>query len=292
MKINVAVIASLACQVLPCFAQAPYPAIRVKVITYNIHHGEGLDGKVDLDRIAEVVRVARPDIVCLQEVDRNLPRTGQADMPGLLAEKLKMNVVFEPNLEFDGGEYGNCTLTRFEVMSHENIRLPGIEGAEPRGCLRTTIRVGDQLLDVLNTHFGLDKAERKEQAAAILRHVRDVPTILAGDLNEDVRGSSVQALLGRFEDTDRKNAGSERMTHPAGAPKAKIDFILVSGVRRVLSARVVAGTVPAVASDHLPFVAELDVASPSDRTSSDRTSAEGIYDNDDERVTEAVEEGT
>ncbi len=246
----------------------------LKVVSYNIHHGEGRDGIVDLDRIAAVIRDTNADVVCLQEMDRNLPRTQHLDFPKLLSEKLGMAVVFEPNYRFDGGEYGNATFTRLDMVSHENYCLPTPLGIEPRGCLRTTVRADGVAIDILNTHLGLKPAERKEQASAILNLLRDVPTVLAGDLNETRDKPAVRTLLARLRDT----AGA--------ATPAKIDFVLVSSSIDTVSSRLVTTPITAIASDHLPFVAEISVKRPSDVAA-----REGIYDNDDPRVTEAVGEG-
>ena len=51
------------------------------MLSYNIHHGEGTDGKLDLARIAAVIKAAKPDLVVLQEVDRNTTRTGRSIRP-------------------------------------------------------------------------------------------------------------------------------------------------------------------------------------------------------------------
>jgi len=258
-------------------ARAGQDAAGVSVMTYNIRHAEGLDGKVDLDRIAAVIRAAHADIVCLQEIDRDLPRTQHMDFPKLLGEKLGMTAVFEPNYLFDGGEYGNATLTRLEVVSHENLKLPAPRGVEPRGCLRTTVRVGDRTVDVLNAHLGLDAGQRKDQADAILKAIRNVPTILAGDFNEHATEPGVAALLTRLRDTAERGA----------AGKERIDFILVSSDVDVLSSRVLSTPETMIASDHLPRVADVRV-----KAAIDKAADKGVHDNDDERVTEAIEEGT
>ncbi len=49
-------------------------------MTYNIHHGEGTDGKLDLERIAALIKQEQADIVALQEVDRSATRTGKRDL--------------------------------------------------------------------------------------------------------------------------------------------------------------------------------------------------------------------
>jgi endonuclease/exonuclease/phosphatase family metal-dependent hydrolase len=256
-------------------------------MTYNIHHAEGRDHKVDLDRIAAIVRAAHADVVCLQEVDRHLPRTQRLDFPTLLAQRLNMTVVFEPNYQFGGGDYGNATLTRLDVVSHENIRLPGPDKSEPRGCLRTTVRVGDQIVDILNAHLGLDAAERKDQADAILKALRDVPTILAGDMNETRAEPAVRLLMGRFRDATAENSGDNAATFPSHQRKRRIDFVFVSEGIDVLSSRVLSTPETAVASDHLPFAADLQIRPPADKPAE-----QGVRDNDDERVTEAIVEGT
>ena len=51
----------------------------VRVLSYNIKHGEGMDREVDLERAAAVIRAARPDIVTLQEIDWNTSRTERVD---------------------------------------------------------------------------------------------------------------------------------------------------------------------------------------------------------------------
>ena len=80
----------IATLVLLCFAgcastsKQASPAV-FRVMTYNIHHGEGLDGKVDLQRIAELIKREQADIVALQEVDKGVQRTARRDLPAELA---------------------------------------------------------------------------------------------------------------------------------------------------------------------------------------------------------------
>lgn len=219
------------------------------VLTYNIHHGAGMDGKLDLDRIVRVIQSAHPAVVCLQEVDRNLPRTNHLDFPALLAEKLGMNVIFEPNYRFDGGEYGNALFTKLDVVSYANHALPNPKNAEPRGCLQVTVKVGGREVDFLDAHLGLDAEERTAQAEAILGWVRAAPTVLSGDMNEDVDGGGMRVLLKRFTDAvDKKSPGKRK----------QIDHILVSGGVRILSSRILDTPESRVASDHLPCLAVLE----------------------------------
>jgi len=257
---------------------------RVRVLTYNIHHGAGRDEKLDLDRIAALIHEQQPDIVCLQEVDRNQPRSGKLDFPALFAAKLNMQGVFESNYNFDGGHYGNMTLTRFPVVSHENIALPGPAGREPRGCLRVTVRVNDRELDVFNTHLGLEAEERKAQVSAILPHIGDRPTVLAGDFNATLQEPPLQILLQKFKTTNPVEPVPDDAR--AVKPRRQIDFILVSGPVDVLSSRIISGPVAAIASDHLPVMADI-----LPRAELSDSAEKGIHDTNDERVDEAITEG-
>ena len=111
----------------------------LSVMTYNIHHGEGTDGKVDIERIAAVIKQADPDLVALQEVDQKVKRSGQIDQPAELARLTGLHVVFGGNLPLEGGEYGNAVLSRFPIKRHENHSLPRTDGGEQRGVLGSRI---------------------------------------------------------------------------------------------------------------------------------------------------------
>jgi len=228
----------------------------VRILTYNIHHAEGVDGVLDLERIARVIERSGAAVVCLQEVDRNLPRTKGKDFPAWFSERLKMGVVFEANYRFDGGEYGNATLVRGEVLAHENLALPGPVGAEPRGCLRARVRVDGKELTVWNTHLGLLLAEREEQTKAILDVLPEGPVLLAGDMNEVPEGPPIQRLLSRFVDTLPLAAkGEDAPVHTVRG--RRIDYIFAAGGFRVVDARIMADEETRLASDHLPYWVEV-----------------------------------
>ncbi len=226
--------------------------VPIRVVTYNIHHGEGRDQRIDLDRIAGVIRDTNANVVCLQEVDRNQPRSQQLDFPAELSKRWGMPVVFENNYSFNGGEYGNAILTRLEVVSHENIVLPNPNDAEPRGCLKTVVRTPAGNVQIVNTHLGLNETERAQQVEALLKAVGQEPLILAGDLNEGVDQPGVAKIAAKYQDALGK----------AGVPKthgkrARIDHIFVSSEFEVVFSRMISTSVTSIASDHLPYMTEM-----------------------------------
>src|SRR5690242_10620478 len=102
MRFLTFVAALAAALVLSAFDTHSAEPLVLRVLTYNIHHGEGVDRQFDLSRIADVIRSASPDLVALQEVDRNTHRTGNVDQPAELARLMGMHVAFEPNIKFEG----------------------------------------------------------------------------------------------------------------------------------------------------------------------------------------------
>src|SRR5678816_4124683 len=97
----------------------------LRIMTYNIHVGVGMDKKLDLQRIADVINKERPDLVGLQEVDRGVERTQRKDEIVELAQLTRMEYAFAPNLDYQGGKYGVAILSRFPVaVSYTHLTLP------------------------------------------------------------------------------------------------------------------------------------------------------------------------
>ncbi|NOX58758.1 MAG: hypothetical protein GXP29_07870 [Planctomycetes bacterium] len=89
------VLAVAALSVMSCVSTQP----ALRMLTYNIHHGEGMDGRIDLDRIAHVIHEADADLVTLQEVDCGVERTNRIDQPKRLAELASLRMLIEHHLE-------------------------------------------------------------------------------------------------------------------------------------------------------------------------------------------------
>ena len=240
------------------------PAFELRVLTYNIHHAEGTDGVLDIDRIVGVIRASKADIVCLQEVDQFLSRTERMDMPDLFRKKLGMNGVFGANYHFDDGHYGNLTLSRFPIAASTNIVLPNPFGDEPRGWLTTVVSIplgggsnAHTNVDVCNTHFGLKSEERRQQALDIVSSLpSNAQAIVAGDLNETTEAAGVQLLLEKLIDSDEADVKTK--TIPSKSATKRIDYILHRGFS-ARSLSIVNSEHSTIASDHLPLVAEFQL---------------------------------
>src|SRR5690348_4890030 len=91
---------------------------KITVLTYNIHHGAGTDGKYDLSRVADVIKKSGADLVALQEVDKGTKRT-KDDQPAELEKLTGLHAVFGNAMNYDGGEYGDLILSRYPVGATE-----------------------------------------------------------------------------------------------------------------------------------------------------------------------------
>jgi endonuclease/exonuclease/phosphatase family metal-dependent hydrolase/dienelactone hydrolase len=230
---------------------------QLRVLTYNIHHGQGVDGKLDLQRIAKVIRSASPDMVALQEVDQNVGRSESIDQPALLARLTDMQVVFGGNISLQGGEYGNAVLSKLPILAHQNQLLPRIDNGEQRGVLVTQLRVGRQVLSLLATHFDHRRDDRERLASAeMIKQIAldrvPVPTVLAGDINA-TRDSPVLNSLTQVWTIAGEN---EQPTIPVAKPERQIDFVLTDPTDRWRVVKTEVIDEP-IASDHRPLLAVL-----------------------------------
>jgi len=231
-----------------------------RVMTYNIHHGEGQDGKVDLVRIADIIKREQADLVALQEVDRGVARTDRRDLPAELAQLTGLSCVFSNNYHFQGGEYGNAVLTRFPILGATNLHYQMLRTNEQRGLLQATVAVHGRPLVFMNTHIDhrRDDAERL-QSVRELRGVAEAcgrtPIIVCGDFN-DTPASRVHGQLAEvFTDAWETAGEGPGWTYPANHPAKRIDYVWISksAAIEVVGARVI----PSDASDHAALVVEL-----------------------------------
>ena len=243
-------------QIIFATTDPPQPP-QLRVLTYNIHHGEGIDGKLDLARIARVIESVDPDLVALQEVDQRVERTGGVDQPAELAALTGMEVVFGGNIDLQGGRYGNAVLSKLPILRHKNHLLPRVGDSEQRGVLEVEIALpghAEPLL-FLATHLDhrREHRERNQSAQAINKLVSgrpDQPAILAGDLN----ATPDSAPLDHFFQEWRSASRREQATAPVDKPARQIDYILIrpDNFWGVIETNVLD---EAVASDHRALLA-------------------------------------
>lgn len=103
-------------QALTVQGQEPVSS-RLRVLSYNIHHGRGIDDQVDLERLAKVINDCQPDLVALQEVDNGTQRTNGVDQTAELARLTGLHAQFARQIDFEGGQYGQALLSLAAIGS-------------------------------------------------------------------------------------------------------------------------------------------------------------------------------
>jgi len=233
----------------------------MRLLSYNIHKGiGGRDRRYRLERIIDVIETENPDLICLQEVVRNVRRAKYHDQPMLLAEYFNsVEKLFQMNVHLKTGGYGNLVLSRWNVKSHHHVSLTH-NGRKARGAQMAVIDTPEGLLHLVHWHLGLADRERHWQVNHLLHHrlfreSDELPTLVVGDFN-DWRNT---LAAGPFSDHgfDQLTAPVSRFrSFPAYMAVGSLDKAFVRGAVTVRHVRVVRNTGARVASDHLPLVVD------------------------------------
>ena len=255
----------------------------MRLATFNILHGRSItDGVVDLDRLRDAIRSLDADILALQEVDRDQPRSHLADLTAVAADAMgAVTHRFAAALAGTPGatwiaatendvpgtaSYGIALLSRFPARSWQVLYLPRIPfrvplylreprkmvvvNEEPRAVVIGHLDTPLGPLVVANTHLSFVPGWGRWQLQRIRRDLAGVagPVVLMGDLNMPGR----QAVR-----ITRYRPLAEHATFPLDAPHRQLDHILARGDL----GRVIASAAPQLPlSDHRPLVVELDSA--------------------------------
>ena len=253
--------------------------MRLRLVSFNIHHGEGAGGDHSLEAQARLLRELEADIAFLQEVDSGTARSGRLDQAAFLAERSGLPFhVFGKNMDMDGGDYGNAILSRFELTWGAHYVIPAHEPylprlfertgeyylPEPRGLLRAETRIGGASCTLLNGHFGFLKSELTEGVDAVLALLKrmDRPVLFGADMNTlDSNAPELVRLSESMIDCAAAMNQQAVATYPSDDPVERLDYLLARGTFSVVRFDVV----PTRTSDHRPVVADIEteVDSPS-----------------------------
>lgn len=240
-----------------------------RLLTYNVHRCVGVDRKLDVGRIADVIAEYAPDIVCLQELDVGRARTGHVDQASVIAQHLAMSVQFHPAMKVEAELYGDAILTtRPErlVRAAALPTMPALKGLEPRGALWSAIDFDGVTVNVMNTHLGLIPREQRLQTEALMGEdwLGDPacigPTILTGDFNATSITRPYQTLARRLDDAQRRLGLKPSIkTFPSNFPAIRIDHCFVSPEIRVTGVQAPSSLLARTASDHLPLIIDFEI---------------------------------
>ncbi|HEV7491387.1 MAG TPA: endonuclease/exonuclease/phosphatase family protein [Rhodanobacteraceae bacterium] len=226
---------------------------RLRIATYNLHSGIGLDRRFRPQRISDVIAELDADIIAIQEL---LSPVFGCDVHEHLRRETGFHLATMTTMQLAGGTFGNAVLSRWPIQDHVEHDLT-IGAQEPRGALDVIIGRGRSKLRVMATHLGLRTEERRLQISRLVEIARaepDVPTVLAGDLNvRRARGRELIACLEYFGNVAAPN------TFPSITPILPLDRIFASPSALLLSVEAHRSRRARIASDHLPLVATIEL---------------------------------
>ena len=255
----------------------------MRIATFNVLHGVSLaDGQVDVERFAAAVRAIGADVLAIQEVDRNQPRSGGHDLTQTAAEA--MGAVwhrFEPTVlgtpgevwrpcgpgEDDGGPaYGVALLSRLPVSRfgvvpltaapiRSPIVLPGEKSRvilledEPRAAVVAVVEDNGVRVTVAGTHLSFVPGWNVRQLRILRRELAGWtrPVVLAGDLNLP---ASVPAAVTGWRRAVRA------ATYPSTNPRVQLDHVLLGPGPLTVTA---SGAQSLGVSDHCAAYADVTV---------------------------------
>lgn len=225
----------------------------MRIVSYNMHGGFGVDGRFSISRIASHLNQLRADVICLQEVHAFLPHSRFSNQPRRLAHELQMRLCFQRCFGLCFWGFGNAIASRWPVLEVYHHRLPSQR--EPRGALECRLQTPVGPITVFNTHWGLQPSERIRQAKVLSKHLKGTPSpyLLCGDLNDHPESLPVHILLENTPLQDASMLSAPFATFPAFNPQVRIDYIFHTPNFRVLGAERVIW----LASDHLPVIVDL-----------------------------------
>ncbi len=237
----------------------------MRVLSYNIHKGiGGRDRRYRLERIIGVIEAENPDLICLQEVDRHVPRSGLDDQPKLLANYFRAAAQqYQPNVTLKTGHYGNLMLSRWPFLEKHQISLR-LKAKKPRGAQLAVVETPEGPLQLINFHLGLAEAERRWQIDHLLSHhlckaCRHLPAMVIGDFN-DWRNTLCNGRFSEMGFAHVTSPISRFRSFPAYLPLGSLDKAFVRGIV-IRQARVVHSALAKWASDHLPLVVDFHLES-------------------------------
>ena len=226
----------------------------MRIVTYNIRGGLGIDNIRSTERIANFLAslTPLPDIICLQEVHERTPWASFINQPAELRRLLPgYKVTMMRCIDLKVGGYGIATLSQLPILHTHRHKLPqGLNlKSEPRGLLE--IELEDFI--IFNTHWGLSEEERLEQGKKVAKIIQNSikPVVLCGDFNEleDSEGVKYVRETCGLSDADTLQ---NRFTYATNNPTARIDFILHSPTLICENIEIIDTQV----SDHFPLIAD------------------------------------
>lgn len=243
--------------------------MRINILTYNIQHG--LDyklnkydkiRKINLEKIANVIKNSKADIVGLNEVYNygkdNIDRCEQTKKLANLAN-IK-NFAFAEAIKVRGTDtYGNAFLSKFDIESIKTIKVPSPDVHtedvyyEDRVLLKADVNINGKILSCFITHFGLANEEQERMFEVVKKEIEKTnnPYIFMGDFNM----TDDSYIIEKIKEMMNITIPNPIPTFNSIEPFKRIDYIFLSKDIKLIESEVI----NVIASDHLPVKAIIEI---------------------------------
>lgn len=239
-------------------------SIPLKILSYNIRHGVGLDTILDLSRSAEIIRASAPDLVGLQEIDNRCSRSDSINQTDYLAQQTNMQGTFGKFMDYQGGAYGMATLSGKPIISTKLLQLPDAK-YEPRIAIVQEVQIATNCNIVFaNVHFDWTSEQegsgiRLSQAKTLVSYITilNKPVIITGDFNCTPESAAMQYFKGQGFVFIAK--GEDNLSYQGENP-VEIDHVIYRNTDEVkFRLKSVQLLNEPVVSDHRPLLVALEV---------------------------------
>lgn len=239
--------------VVSTYGQKSKPApIKLKVMTFNIHHGENNLGKTNLTRVADLIKKHKPDFVALQEIDSGATRSGKLNQMRILSLLTGYEQTFGKTIDLQGGKYGLGILSTRPIEAVQRLKLPNPDSTEPRLLMCALVDLGvNKYVRFCTTHLDhRSPLNRGLQAAVINENLQNslYPVIVGGDFNATADEHTLEAMTKYWNDA---GANTEGPTYPDNGKRIDYFWTHKESPFKVLDYRVL---YEPTTSDHLPVV--------------------------------------
>ena len=261
---------------------------KLKLMTYNIHYGNSVDDKYNIEELGQLIVESKAEVVCLQEVDVNWgERSLYENTIEILSRITGLYYFFAPiynrtsqrDQKYPNEQFGVGFLSKYPIIFQKNYNIsrwstqsedpqPGDPGFPPKkgGFGNIIIDVNGKNISIYNTHLdyratpppGYSTLIREIQVKEMLDIIdfNKYPIILMGDMNTDTSAKEVfTPLLNHFNDAWSLGNTTEGYSFPSNDPIKRIDYILTSKDLEIMDSYLIFS----LASDHLPVIVDIDI---------------------------------
>ena len=245
---------------------------KIRVLHWNLHHGNDPHDKWAFPRQMGVIYNARPDVISLNEVEKLNPSYGNIDQAAEIAKYMtaKTGKTWYQDMSVASGAskgIGNAIISRFPLSGGNVCQL-----SSSRNAVGATLTVNGRTLNLWSTHLAVESGRyRVDEVKVLLPCMSSYAEqrVVAGDFNAGASTTEIGLMTALYVDGWAKAKSLGVTRNYSGncdgcTRKSRIDYMFLSkgASRLVIKAAEMIDTRNAsgvMASDHKPMVVTLEV---------------------------------